>query len=114
MKIDIDLSYYRTDPDFMYDMIKREYVVREEVYNLLLDYKLDENADKYFNDGYGFESIPNSKAIDEMVDAIIENGLESKFIRIIENNYSEFSSKTILYIMNLVLHDSARDDIISY
>ena len=114
MKIDIDLSYYKTDADFMYDMIKREYIVREEVYNLLLDYKLDENADKYFNDGFGFVSIQNSKAIDEMIDAIIENGLESKFIRIIENNYGEFSSKTILYIINIVLHDNARDDIITY
>lgn len=114
MEISIDLSYYRTDTDFMYEMIMREYVVREEVYNLLLNHKLGEHADKYFNDGYGFESVPNSKAIDEMVDAIIENGLESKFIRIIENNYSEFSLKTILKIIHIAYDDSARDDIITY
>ena len=114
MEISIDLSYYETDSDFMYDMIMCESVVREEVYYLLLDYELGEHANKYFNDGRGFESNPNGKAIDEMVDAIIENGLESKFIRIIENNYSEFSLKTILKIMNIVCDDSARNDIISY
>lgn len=114
MKLNIDLSYYETDEDFIYDMIMKEYVVREEVYYLLLDYKLGEYADKYFNDGKGFESIPNGKAIDEMIDAIIENGLESKFIRIIENNYREFSPKTILYIMKVAFNDSASADIISF
>lgn len=114
MEISIDLSYYENDQDFMYDMIRREEIVRQELYFLLVDYYDEENdaLKSFFENDY--PKKPNSKTTEALIDLIIEHNLESDFIDIIENNYSNFSGDTILYIMTIVLSDSERDSIVKY
>lgn len=115
MDISFDLSYYENDGDFMYDMIKKEPIVKKETYKLLEDLEIDvdEYIKEYLRNGESLDFVSEGKVIDGMIDAIIENGLVSEFTDIIEDNYDKFDKDTILYILNVILHDSARNNIVN-
>ena len=80
----------------------------------MVDYYDGENVvlKRFFESDY--DKKPDGKTTDALVDLIVDNNLESDFIDIIENNYSNFSTKTILYILKIALEDSESDSIVRF